>query len=243
MKKIIILTLFLVSFTKIFACKCMGNSFAQQYLDSDIVALVTIEKTYGDKNVNRNGMQMDSYSADLKFEKIYKGVEFKTLNIFGTTVYASSGACEKLVKKGEKYLILLSKNNDGEYYVSSCNKMSEISDEKHVKEYEDIFNIIERNKAKSFFIKFADYDDASEDYNIQNYDVVNDFSKLNDKRLKNKFGIYKVEINNDGKILKITPIEKIGVNEEQIQKLMKENFTVYNGLNTNSGEYLLLLKL
>jgi hypothetical protein len=242
MQKFIFVVLLFGVFVQSSACKCMRGSIAQNYLDAEIVALVTIEKTYGDKesNVQLGGRL---YSADLKFEKIYKGIAFKTLNVFGTTTYASSGACEKLIEKGEKYLILLSKNKDGFYYVSSCSTMPRISDDKFVKNYERIFNIIEKNKSKLHFSKFAQYEDLSEEYDNQKKQIINDFLKLDNKVLVGKLGIYKVKINNDGKISEVKAIQKIGIKEKLIQELMKKNLSVYDGFSTSAGEYFILLEL
>ena len=135
MKKLILFILFFLAIAKVFACRCVRESIAQSYLDADVVALITIDKTYGEKENNPSGTGLRTYSADVKFEKIYKGTAFKILSVFGTSTYASSGACEKLVEKGEKYIILLTKNKDGDYFVSSCSTMPQISDDKFVKEF------------------------------------------------------------------------------------------------------------
>jgi len=243
MKKILFLILFFSAFTKIFACKCVDESIAKKYLEADVVALVTIEKTYGEKENNPAGTGLRTYSADLKFEKIYKGMTFKTLNIFGTTTSLSSGACEKLVMKGEKYLILLSKNKDGLYFVSSCSTMPKIFEDKFLNEYENIFKVIEKNKANLHFPKFVQYDDMSEDYNQQKKQITNDFLKLNKKRLRGKLGIYKVKINDDDKISEIIPIQKIGIKEKQIQELMKKNLRIFRGKSFKTDEYFILLEL
>lgn len=242
MKKLILLIFILGAFTKVFACKCAEKSIAQKYLNADVVALITIGKTYGDRDSHiMQGGRL--YSADVKVEKIYKGNEFKTLHVFGTTTSSSSGACEKLIEKGEKYLVLLSKNKDGEYYVSSCSTMPQISDDKYLKEYENIFKILDKNKSKLLFPKFAQYEDLSEDYNYITRQNTNDFLKLNAKQLHGKVGIYKVKINDKGNISTITPIEQIGIKEKQIQELMKKNLRIYDGFDTVAGEYFILLEL
>lgn len=242
MKKLILLILILGAVTKIFACSCVRKNIAQTYLDADVVALIIIEKTYGDRDSHiMQGGRL--YSADVKVEKIYKGNEFKTLHVFGTTTSASSGACEKLIEKGEKYLVLLSKNKDGEYYVSSCSTMPQISDDKYVKEYENIFKVLDKNKSNLQFPKFAQYEDLSEDYNYITRQNTNDFLKLNAKQLHGKVGIYKVKINDKGNIFTITPIEEIGIKEKQIQELMKKNLRIYDGFDTVAGEYFILLEL
>lgn len=243
MKKFIFLILFFGMFIQLFACRCVDESIAKRYLDADVVALVTIEKTYGEKENDPPATGLRTYSADLKFEKIYKGIAFKTLNVFGSTSSLSSGACEKLVMKGEKYLIVLSKNKEGLYYVSSCSTMPQISDDKFVKEYENIFKVIEENRADLYFPKFAQYEDMSEDYNHQKKQITNDFLKLNEKRLRGKLGIYKVKINDDEKISEIVAIQKIGIKEKQIQELMKKNLRISRGTGYKSDEYFILLEL
>jgi len=242
MKKLILLTLILAAVTKIFACRCVNESIAQEYLDADVVALITIGKTYGDRDSHiMQGGRL--YSADVKVEKIYKGNEFKMLHAFGTTTSASSGACERLLEKGESYLVLLSKNKDGEYYVSSCSTMPQISDDKYLEEYENIFKILDKNKSKLQFPKFAQYKDLSEDYNYTTRQITNDFLKLQTKQLHGKLVIYKVKINDKGNISSITSIEKIGIKEKQIQELMKKNLRIVDGFDTVEGEYFILLKL
>lgn len=242
MKKNIFIILFFGSFAQIFGCRCVEESIARRYLNADIVALVTIEKTYADKEDDSIGTGLRSYSADLKFEKIYKGIAFKTLNVFGNTTSLSSGACEKLVAKGEKYMILLSKNKDGLYYVSSCSTMPQISDDNFVIEYENIFKILEKNMAHLAFPRFATYHDLSEDYNPQTKQKISGFLKLN-RRLRNKIGIYKVKVNDDEKIIEIVPIQKIGIKEKQVQELMKKNLTVFGGAGFKIDEYLILLEI
>lgn len=217
------------------------NNFAQDYLDADVVALVTIKNTYENKEYKINGMQLRSYSADLNFERIYKGKEFNTLNVFGTTTYASSGACEKLVKKGEKYLIMLQKNNKGEYFVSSCSTMPNV-DNLSINKYEKIFSIIDKNRSKILFRKFANYDDESQVYDNKTNKLLTDFDKLN-TNFKNKIGIYNVTIDEGGRVEKVISIEKIGEKEKEIQRLIKNNLIIYDGFETKKGEYLILLEL
>lgn len=241
MRKSLILTLVFLSFVKTFACSCANQNFAQVYLESEIVAIVTIGNTYNNKEYEKNGMQLRSYSADLKFEKIYKGKEFKTLNVLGTTTYAYSGACEKLVGNGEKYLVMLTKNNEGEYFVSACSTMPRINSET-IDDYEKIFTIIEKNKNKILFKRFADYEDNSRKYDGITQKLTSDFTKLK-ANFKKKIGIYSVMIDTEGKVEKVVSIEKIGKKEKKIQELIKENFTIYDGFDTRKGEYLILLKL
>lgn len=240
MKNYIILILFLAGITPVFACKCVSKSLAQSYLDADVVALVMVENTYGDRdsNVQQGGTL---YTADIKFEKIYKGTGFKVLNVCGASNFINTGSCGILIRKGEKYLILLSKNRNGEYYASSCSAMPQISDDKVIKEYESIFNVIEKNKSKIYFGKFAEYEDLSNKYDIQKKQAISDFTKL-DKTLNGKLGIYKVQIRGEGEIYAIQAVQKIGIKEKKIQELMKKNFRVYEGFSTQ-GEYFILLKL
>lgn len=240
MKNYIFLILFLAGITPVFACKCVSKSLAQSYLDADVVALVTVEDTYGDRdsNVQQGGTL---YTADIKFEKIYKGTTFKILNVLGASNFINSGSCGILIKKGEKYLILLSKNRDGEFYASSCSTMPQISDDNVIKKYESIFNVIEKNKSKIYSGKFAEYEDLSNEYDIHKKQAINDFTKL-DKKLRGKFGIYKVKIRGEGEIYAIQAVLEIGIKEKKIQELMKKNFRVYEGVSTQ-GEYFILLEL
>ncbi len=243
MKFIYTIAFLFFSFVNLYACRCVHDNFSQAYLDSEIVALVSIQKTYGDEEIEKNGMQMRMYQADLKFEKIYKGKEFKTLNIFGTTKHASSGACEKLVEKGEKYLIAISQGNDGRYIISSCSKVRQInSDIKYLEKIEETFEILEKNKSKFGENVFADYYDNSENYNVKNKTATTDFSNLELKNAK-RLGIYKVSFDDEGKLIDIFEIDKIGKREKEIQKLMKKNLIIEPAFGSPKGDYLILLEL
>lgn len=246
MKKVFILVSIFLSFIKIFACKCVSENFEKKYLYADFVAVVTIQETFGNSLSNRNGNQMNIYKAKINVEKVYKGIPISELNIFGTTTYASSGACEKLVKPNEKYLVLLNKNSNGEYYVSSCSEMSKIDNKKPInkqlKTEQKIFKYLEKNK-NNFYGIFVDYYDNSEHWDQINKKLITDFSITFGKRLNGKFGIYKVRINENQKIVDLTPIKKTGLDEQKIQELMKRNLEIENYLGRNYGEeFLIFLK-
>lgn len=241
--KILFLFLILFSFSKGLACKCISQSIAKDYLDSGVVAIVSIDKTYENQSFERNGMQVNMYKADVVFGKIYKGEKFLSLNIYGTTTHSRSGACEKLVRKGEKYLILLDKNQDGQYFVSSCSPMIKISSEAEIREYENIFAVLEKNRTKISSLEFVQYDDSSEVYNNIKKEIETDFTNLKKRNLTGKVGIYKITVNSEGRISSVFPIQKIGVIEQKIQKLIKKNLIIYQGFENKSSEYLILLKL
>ena len=247
MKKNLSFLFILATFCNIFACRCVLDNFAQDYLEADFVGVITISETFGERKQDRNGSQMDVYKAKINVEKIYKGKAFSELNIFGKTTYAYSGACEKLVKSNEKYFILLQKNSNGEYYVSLCSPMSKLYNEKSInqqlKKEQKIINYLERNQNKFLGLKFVDYYDNSENWDHANKKTITDFTKTFDKKLNNKFGVYKVKIDNKEKITEIITIKESGLDEKIIQLLMKKNLELDNYFNQNANdEYLILLR-
>lgn len=247
MKKILILISVFLSVAKIFGCSCIYENFENKYLYADFVAVITIKETFGNSKYNRDGNQMNIYKAKVKIDQLYKGNPVFELNIFGTTTYAYSGACEKLVKPNEKYLVLLNKNSNGEYYISSCSNMSKIDDKKSInsqlKTEQKIFKYLDKNKNNLYGV-FADYYDNSEDWDQQNKKIITDFSKIFGNKTKGKFGIYRIKTNEAQKIVEIIPLKKTGLDEMKIQELMKKNFEIdYDYLNHNSSnEYLICLK-
>lgn len=246
MKKILVIATFFISFSKLFACQCVPENFEKKYLSADFVAVITIKETFGNNMYNHDGNQMNIYKAKINIEKIYKGIPIWELNVFGTTTYASSGACEKLVKPNEKYLVLLNKNSNGEYYVSSCSEMSKIDNNRTInsqlKTEQKIFKYLEKNKGNLYGI-FVDYFDNSENWDQTSKKVITDFFKTFGKKINGKFGIYKVKIDDNQKIVEIIPIKKTGLNEQKIQELMRKNLEIENYLGSNYGnEFLICLK-
>lgn len=247
MKKILSFLFILATFCNLFACRCVLDHFAQDYLEADFVGVITITETFGDRKQDRNGSLMDVYNAKINVEKIYKGKAFSELNIFGKTTHAYTGACERLVKRNEKYFVLLQKNSNGEYFVSSCSPMSKLNNEKSIneelKEEQKIINYLEKYKTKFLGLKFVDYFDNSENWDDTNKKLTTDFAKTFDKKLNNKFGVYKVKVDDKEKITEIIPVKKSGLNEKIIQSLMKKNLELENYFNQNpNNEYLILLR-
>ncbi|TDX86628.1 hypothetical protein [Epilithonimonas xixisoli] len=149
----ILLILFFIS-VKISACSCATAVIAQDYFDSDVVGLITIESTYGNEIKKEKIFGARTYRAKISFDKLYKGQKFEELKIIGNSENSNSASCEKQVEVGEKYLILLYKNENGEYVVSLCSSMLQIStsDFNKIDNYSKQFDYLEKNK--SLFGKF-----------------------------------------------------------------------------------------
>jgi len=236
-------TLFFISL-KFSACSCETDVVAQDYFDSDVVGIITITATYGNEIKNERIFGARTYRAKISFDKLFKGQEFEDLKIFGNSENSNSGACEKQVKVGEKYLILLNKNSTGEFVVSYCSNMSQIDiyNSNYISNYIEIFNYLENNKSKFEGLRFINFYDASEKWDDVKRISVTDFKDIFGKKLNQKFGIYKIKIDSQYNIIKIETVKRIGLNGNKMLALIKKNIKVdyFSNKNPNS-EYLLLL--
>ncbi|MFC4162895.1 hypothetical protein ACFOWU_04465 [Epilithonimonas zeae] len=225
---------------KFSACKCQRDVIAQDYFDSDVAGIITIESTYGNEERNDIMSGVRIYRAKISFDKLYKGNKFEELVILGSTTNARSGGCEKLVKAGEKYLLLTNKNQNGEYVMSLCSSMYKIYDNNlnEVNKYSKQFHYLKKNKNLFKDLKFVDYEDKSEGWNNIEKNTTNEFESVFGKQIKNKFGVYKVKIDSENNIVEIQSIKKIGINERKMLTLIKKNIRIEE--NPNS-EYLLFL--
>ena len=228
---------------KFSACKCQRDVIAQDYFDSDVAGIITIESTYGNEERNEIMSGVRIYKAKISFDRLYKGNRIEELVIFGSTTNARSGGCEKLVKAGEKYLLLTSKNQNGEYVVSLCSSMYKIYDNQNeVKKYSKQFNYLEKNKNLFKGLQFIDYEDNSEGWNNIEKTTTNEFKSVFGKQIKNKFGVYKIKIDNENNIIEVKSIKKIKLNEKKVLELIKKNIKIYSASYKNSdSEYLLFL--
>lgn len=148
--KINFLLIFFFLSVKFSACSCLTNVVAQDYFDSDVVGIITIKSIYGNEIKNERGFGSRAYKARISFDKLFKGLEFEELKIIGNSHNSNSGACEKQVEVGEKYLILLNKNSKGEFVVSYCSNMPriDINDTNYISDHSKIFNYLETNNNK-----------------------------------------------------------------------------------------------
>jgi len=225
---------------KFSACKCQRDVIAQDYFDSDVAGIITIESTYGNEERNDIMSGVRIYKAKISFDRLYKGNRFEELVILGSTTNARSGGCEKLVKAGEKYLLITSRAPSGEYIESLCSSMYKINDNNlnEVKKYSKQFAYFEKNKSLFKDLKFTDYEDKSERWDNIKKNTTNEFESVFGKQIKNKFGVYKVKIDSENNIVEIQSIKKIGINERKMLTLIKKNIRIEE--NPNS-EYLLFL--
>ncbi|WP_312399951.1 hypothetical protein [Chryseobacterium sp.] len=233
MKKLFFVLFLIIGVIQVSACKCVTNTLVENYLAADVVGVIKILKVYDENDEQR------TYKADVEFEKIYKGEQFKTLNIRGLIGDVSSGACETSVEVGEEYLILLSKYNNS-YGISSCSPKYHVDpkkEKKNLKALEKTFAYIDKNKFKFMGLEFTiGYDklqigDKSALSNIKNFSP------------KQPFAIYKITINDFQKIEKISPITVFGSKDKEVEKIMKNNLEIDPPLFTKSltNEYLILL--
>lgn len=229
---------------KFSACKCKKDVIAQDYFESDVVGIITIESTYGNEIRNDAEFGSRTYKAKISFDKIFKGKEFEELIILGTTESISSGACEKLVKAGQKYLILLNKGADGKYIISFCSNIYGVSNENsnEIKKYNNVFRCLEENKTKFQDLRFLDFFDTSRNWDDVNKKEISGFINTFGKKLNNKFGFYKIKLDSENNITEVNSIKKIGLDEKKVSALIKKNIKVYYPSYKNSNsEYLLFL--
>ncbi|UQB70140.1 hypothetical protein [Epilithonimonas zeae] len=229
---------------KILACSCAEDAIAQNYLDSDIVGIITIDSTYGDTIWENRTFGFRTYKAKIHFDKIFKGQKFKELNVIGNSKNINSGACETLVEPGKKYLILLNKNSNGEYTVSLCSSMFQINtnDLKTIDNYSKQFSYLEKNNLIFKDFKFINYYDSSVKLDELNNVLTNEFKSTFGQKLKNKFGVYKIKLDSENNIIEINSIKKTGLNERKILTLIKKNIKAKYLFNKSpNSEYLLFL--
>lgn len=243
MKTNFLLILFLLSI-KISACSCAEDAIAQNFLDSDIVGIITIDSTYGDTIWENRTFGSRTYKAKFHFDKIFKGQKFEELNVIGNSKNINSGACERLVEPGKKYLILLNKNSNGEYTVSLCSSMFQINtnDSKTIDNYNKQFSYLEKNNLIFKDFKFINYYDSSVKFDELNNILTNEFKSTFGQKLKNKFGVYKIKLDSENNIIEINSIKKTGLNERKILTLIKKNIKAKYLFNKSpNSEYLLFL--
>lgn len=238
MKKLSLFLFLLLSFIKVSACKCVMNTFAENYLSADVVGVIKILKVYDENPEQR------TYKADVEFEKVYKGTKFTTLNVRGLIGKAYSSACEKEVSPNERYLILLNGYNNS-YSINSCSPMSKLDaqptkdEDLQLEKLSKAFSYLEKNKLKFKGAQFSYYYDETMGANTRS-----ELSKISNFKPKQPFAIYKVKLNDSFKIKEITPITTFGSKDKTIEAVMKKNLTIETPMfkdTSEKKEYLILL--
>lgn len=241
MKKFLSFVFLLFSFSQILACSCERSNFAKEYQDATVVAIVTVAKTYGDYVDKSREINLNFHKAELKFDKIYKGEKFKELIVLGSSMYANSASCEKHLTVGEQYLIMLTKNTDGSYYINACSAVYDISfnkieAKKRIQFLDYVFYNFEKYEKELSEFKFAHFINNSQQNNKSG------FTKQDLKNLKNKIAVYKVTIDNDHKITTISAIIKPGYKNDKIEKIIKNDFYIDDRLiNYKIKTYLIFI--
>lgn len=234
MKKLFSLLFLILCIISISACKCNRDPLAENYLAADVAGIIRIMKVYGENTEQR------TYKADIKFDKIYKGKEFKILNVRGLIGNSYSGACEIDVKPGETYLILLNKYN-GEYSISACSPKYRFDLEKEkatAKALGKAFAYLDKNKSKFIGFEFTTCFDELQKGDKSNLSAIGNFSP------KNPFAIYKVRINDLSKIEELTPLTTFGDKDQEVENILKKNMIVDLPMFVNKEpgkEFLILL--
>lgn len=161
MKKIVILITFLLGFNFLSACDCVPTSLAENYNKNLIVAEITILKTHD------NDLSKRMYKADVKFDKIFKGVpNGSTLTVSGLTGLSPEDllgdACEVGLQKGDKYLIFL-KNT--EEIISTCTPHYRLdkkdASKSKITAAENLFSFLEKDPVNN--ISFKSYFEHNKD--------------------------------------------------------------------------------
>lgn len=236
MKRTLFLFTFLIfGLIKIYACKCdTFGSIGENYSNSDIIGEITILKIYDSNSETR------TYKADLSFQNIYKGNEIKTLTVEGEIGDIQTPACEMQLNLGEKYLIYLTKS-ENKYFVSACTPKFLIGNKDQIFNYKSVdlqrkaLNYLKINPQN---IEFAFYFDDSELQGNKS-----DFSKLNKITPINQFAIYKVKVDGKSRVSNISTISGFGSIDNEIENLIKKNFTIIKGFmeEVKNEEVLLLM--
>lgn len=234
MKKLFSLLFLTLCIITISACKCKRDPLAENYLAADVAGIIRIMKVYGENTEQR------TYKADIKFEKIYKGKEFKILHVRGLIDNSYSGACEIDIKPGETYLILLNKYN-GEYSISACSPKYRFDMKKEkatAKALGKTFAYLDKNKSKFIGFKFTTCFDELQKGDRSDLSAIGDFSP------KNPFAIYKVKINDLSKIEELTPLATFGDKDQEVETILRRNMIVESPMFVNKEpgkEFLILL--
>ncbi|KQR93940.1 hypothetical protein ASG01_15595 [Chryseobacterium sp. Leaf180] len=257
MKNRILILILLFCSLKSFACSCIYNNLAQEYLDADFAGIVTVKKTYDTKDLRfDNDLKRSTYIAELVFEKLYKGTEFDVLNMYGKATMANDddryfGSCDLFIQKGERYIIVLKKNSNGEFWGSQCTRLIPLSAEENkvndneelINTYSNLFSNIEKHKKSFSNHIFLNFNDKTLRLNDKTNYPESDFTKLNIGKPSENVGFYKVVLDENLKISKIVPIKKVGFRDKEIEKMIKRNLSLnkYDVPQYASKEYLLLL--
>jgi hypothetical protein len=195
---------------------------------------------------NEENGQRNIYKAKFNIEKLYKGNSISEFDVWGSTDYTKLGSCEILLNPNERYLAVVQKNANGKFLINRCTPLFLLDDKKpinqQIPDLENLFSYLEKNK-NNLLGYFVDYYDSSKHYDEKNKVLKNDFKKTFGEKLKGKFGIYRIKIDDDRRIQEILPIKSIGLDDNKFQNLMKKNITIVRPSTFGSGnEFLLILQ-
>lgn len=126
MKKILLVFFFIFSTNTLLACTCDTPPIYSRYMTSDFIGIVEIKSTEDMPDTS----QYRHYKAGLNLAKSFKGKMPDKIMVAGTQFNSNSGICEISVSVGEKWLIYLDKNDDGNYYMSYCSHPVKIQTKK-----------------------------------------------------------------------------------------------------------------
>ncbi|MGI9650638.1 hypothetical protein [Chryseobacterium sp. RLHN22] len=217
MKKILLLII-LFSFNFTFACSCLFTTLSNAYHRADFVAEITVLNVYG------NNATKNTYKADIKFERFFKGKsEIKTLDVAGNIGNFSSTSCQLSLRANAKYLIFLNNNNK---IVTSCTPHYILDDNSYqskISAVENLFSFLEKNTTKNDEFIF---------YFEKNKKGKSSISKLKNFKPKNNFAVYEITSNSKNVIGAVKNISEFGDRDNEIAKLIKKN------LNRDLTEYL-----
>lgn len=218
MKKIVILITFLLGFNFLSACDCVPTSLAESYNNNLIVAKITILKTHDNDPAKR------IYKADVKFDKIFKGVpNGSTLTVSGLTGLSPENllgdACEVGLQKGDKYLIFL-KNT--EEIISTCTPHYRLdkkdASKSKIAAAENLFSFLGKDSVNNISFK---------SYFENNKDGKSTLSKVKNFHPKNNFAVYELLFNRDKEVAQVNIISGFGDHDNEIATLIKRNFWIH----------------
>ncbi|ATC36538.1 hypothetical protein CMT42_09915 [Elizabethkingia anophelis] len=222
MKKLILLSLIILSGWS-YACVCMiiPNPI-DQFNDYDFIANITI----ADTNIAPKGYDKQYYIADIKINKLYKGRNVKQLFVDGhlwkkigkkSVRSGSMTSCSFQVTPGENYIVFANLKT-GKYTIGSCNPHY-IKEEVYRDRYDRVketLDFVEKNKISSKLLN--DYEVVKRNKQKGDYSR---FEQFNNIDAKSKFAALEIENDEQGNITNGRIIKGFG-NDSLDNKILED---------------------
>jgi len=213
MKKILHILIFLFS-VGIFACQCDPTKIAENYIQSDFVANVTITKIYPNKE-NEQG-----YRADIKITKLFKGEPLKFIYVYGQSDNSTESSCDIYIPTDTKLIVYAEKNKDGNYGVGYCSGLLYLT-ENNLKKQQLELKILETFVEKK--INFTSKIKYSEKGDFSKPNIIRELQNFKGIKLENDFGFYEITFSSDLTIKSIVTISGFDdITDQKLINIFKE---------------------